>query len=97
MVKNKLRNRGITDDKTMIMERVIGLVADLPHQSRLRENLTNSFLTELWNTLDHPPLLYIGDLYRFRTADGSHNVCFLCFFPHTRITRTRLEWRFPRC
>ncbi|CAI4215599.1 unnamed protein product [Parascedosporium putredinis] len=73
MVKNKLRNRGITDDKTMIMERVIGLVADLPHQSRLRENLTNSFLTELWNTLDHPPLLYIGDLYRFRTADGSHN------------------------
>ena len=83
MVKNKLTGHGITDDKTMIMERVIALVADLPHQSKLREELTNSFLTELWDSLDHPPLLYVGDLYRFRTADGSHNVG----SPHAYLAR----------
>lgn len=74
MVRNKLRGDGITDDKTMIMERVIVLVADLPHQSRLREELTNTFLNELWNSLKHPPLLYVGDEFKYRSADGSNNV-----------------------
>lgn len=80
MAKNKLRGDGITDDKTMIMERVIQLVADLPHQSKLREELSNTFITELWDSLDHPPLLYIGDEYMYRSADGSNNVCYQAFF-----------------
>lgn len=75
MARNKLRGDGITDDKTMIMERVIALVADLPHQSKLREELSNTFITELWDSIDHPPLLYIGDDYMYRKADGSNNVC----------------------
>lgn len=75
MVKGKLTGGGITDDKTMIMERVIALVADLPHQSKLREELTNTLITELWDSLEHPPLLYIGEEYMYRSADGSNNVC----------------------
>ena len=57
----------------MIMERTIQLVAGLPHNSRLREELTNAFLNELWYTLEHPPLLYLGDRHQYRSADGSWN------------------------
>ena len=74
LIKNKLDSSGVTDDKTMIMERVIQLVAKLPHGSRTRAKLTDKFIAELWNSLDHPPLLYIGDQYKYRTADGSFNV-----------------------
>lgn len=91
MARNKLRGHGITDDKTMIMERVIALVADLPHQSRLREELTNTLLNELWHSLEHPPLLYVGDEFQFRTADGSNNVCYehIVHFEFLALTRCR--------
>ncbi|KAK7937986.1 heme peroxidase [Apiospora aurea] len=72
IVKGKLKGP-IIDDKTMIMERTIQLVAGLPHNSRLREELTNQFINELWDTLDHPPLLYIGEKHQYRMADGSWN------------------------
>ncbi|KAK8076499.1 hypothetical protein PG994_003771 [Apiospora phragmitis] len=72
IVKGKLKGP-IIDDKTMIMERTIQLVAGLPHNSRLREELTNQFINELWNTLDHPPLLHIGEKHQYRMADGSWN------------------------
>ncbi|KAH9994375.1 linoleate diol synthase [Xylariaceae sp. FL0662B] len=70
---SKLRGEQLVDDKTMIMERVIQLVAGLPDNSRLRKELTNTFLNELWNTLDHPPMLYMGEKYQYRMADGSWN------------------------
>ncbi|KAI1770674.1 linoleate diol synthase [Hypoxylon cercidicola] len=73
LARSKLKGEQLTDDKTMIMERVIQLVAGLPHNSRLREELTNTFLNELWSTLDHPPLLYIGEKHEYRMADGSWN------------------------
>ncbi|KAI1104345.1 linoleate diol synthase [Jackrogersella minutella] len=73
LARSKLRGEQQTDDKTMIMERVIQLVAGLPDHSRLREELTDTFLNELWETLDHPPLLYMGDKHQYRMADGSWN------------------------
>ncbi|KAI1389341.1 linoleate diol synthase [Hypoxylon trugodes] len=73
LVRSKLKGEQVTDDKTMIMERVIQLVAGLPDKSRLREELTNVFINELWYTLDHPPLLYMGDKHQYRMADGSWN------------------------
>ncbi|KAI5920952.1 heme peroxidase [Camillea tinctor] len=73
LVKSKLKGEQLIDDKTMIMEHVIQLVAGLPHTSKLRVELTNNFLNELWNTLDHPPLLYLGDKHQYRMADGSWN------------------------
>ncbi len=74
LIRSKVRGDKLVDDKTMIMERVIQLVSELPHNSRKRVQLTNSFLSELWYTLDHPPLLYIGEKFQYRTADGSYNV-----------------------
>lgn len=50
------------------------LVAGLPPLSKTRVDLTNNFVDELWNSLQHPPLSYLGDQYTFRTGDGSYNV-----------------------
>lgn len=74
IIKSKIKREKIQDDKTMIMERTIHIVAKLPHNSRLREQLTNTFIEELWGSLDHPPMLYMGDEYKYRQADGSYNV-----------------------
>lgn len=72
-MKTKLKGGQLLDDKTMIMEHTIQLVAGLPHGSRLRVELTNNLINELYNTLDHPPLLYMGDKHQYRQADGSWN------------------------
>ncbi|KAL7924797.1 heme peroxidase [Trichoderma austrokoningii] len=69
----KLKGETQADDKTMIMEKTIQLVAALPNGSKRQEVLTNMFIDELWYSLDHPPLLYMGDQFRFRQADGSNN------------------------
>ena len=46
----------LADDKTYLMERVIQLVSGLPAHSKARVDLTDSFIDELWNSLQHPPL-----------------------------------------
>ncbi|ROT38441.1 linoleate diol synthase [Sodiomyces alkalinus F11] len=73
IIKGKIKGEKIKDDKTMIMERTIQLVAKLPHNSKTRDELTNAFVQELWDSLDHPPLLYVGDDAKYRRADGSNN------------------------
>lgn len=74
MLMARVKGEKLTDDKTMIMERVIQLVSNLPSNSKLRVELTNTFLSELWYTLEHPPSLYVGQKYQYRQADGSYNV-----------------------
>jgi linoleate 10R-lipoxygenase len=55
VMKNKASGE-YTDDKTMLMERIIQLVSGLPSNSKNRTELTNAFLDELWDSLAHPPL-----------------------------------------
>jgi hypothetical protein len=73
IVAAKLKRETQQDDKTMIMERTIQLVADLPSHSKTQELLTNDFIDKLWNSLDHPPLLYMGNEFKYRQPDGSNN------------------------
>ncbi|KAL2163210.1 hypothetical protein VTH06DRAFT_5266 [Thermothelomyces fergusii] len=73
VILKKLKGEYWTDDKTMLMEHIIQLVSNLPNDSKLRVELTNGFLTELWESLEHPPLRYLGDQYKYRQADGSYN------------------------
>ncbi|PHH75249.1 hypothetical protein CDD82_4522 [Ophiocordyceps australis] len=73
VAKAKLSGERQADDKKMLMERVIQLVTTLPNHSSRQEVLTNNFIDQLWNSLDHPPLLYMGNEYRFRQPDGSNN------------------------
>lgn len=39
-----------------------------------RRKATEILVTRLWNTLERPPLSYVGDKYRYRQPDGSYNV-----------------------
>ncbi|KJZ77639.1 hypothetical protein HIM_02816 [Hirsutella minnesotensis 3608] len=73
MIKAKLKGEVQADDKTMIMERTIQIVATMPDNSARQEILTNLFIDKLWNSIDHPPLLYMGDKYKYRQPDGSFN------------------------
>lgn len=73
LVKSKIHGTDPLDDKTMLMERIIMIVAGLPTKSRTRVLLTNQFIGELWYSLDHPVLNYIGENTMYRAADGSNN------------------------
>ncbi|KAG9251079.1 heme peroxidase [Emericellopsis atlantica] len=73
IISAKLKGETQQDDRTMIMERTIQLVAGLPDHSRTQEVLTNSFIDKLWNSLDHPPLLYVGPDSKYRRPDGWGN------------------------
>lgn len=73
LIKSKIHGNEPLDDKTMLMERIIQLVAGLPTKSRNRVLLTDQFINELWYSLDHPVLTYIGQNYMYRAADGSNN------------------------
>ncbi|KAF7718629.1 Linoleate 10R-lipoxygenase [Penicillium ucsense] len=72
LIKSKASGE-LVDDKTYLMERIIQLVADMPGHSKNRTELTNQFLNELWDSLPHPPLSYMGDDFKYRSADGSRN------------------------
>lgn len=56
------------------MEKIIQFVSSLPSTSSMQVKITDGLVTNLWNVLRHPPLSYAGDLYKYRTADGSYNV-----------------------
>lgn len=73
LVKSKIHGNEPIDDHTMLMERIIQIVAGLPTKSRTRVLLTDQFINELWYSLDHPVLNYIGEHYEYRSADGSYN------------------------
>ncbi|KAF1951021.1 hypothetical protein CC80DRAFT_575965 [Byssothecium circinans] len=62
-----------TDDKEYLMEGLIRVASKLPDGSKNGKMLTNQFVTQLWNDLQHPPLSYLGEKYQYRSADGSFN------------------------
>ncbi|CAK4030530.1 hypothetical protein BP6252_07663 [Lecanosticta acicola] len=55
------------------MEQIIQLAASLPSDSPLLQTLSGQIITKLWNGVQHPPLSYVGDEWKYRTADGSNN------------------------
>ncbi|KAL9619677.1 MAG: hypothetical protein Q9160_005697 [Pyrenula sp. 1 TL-2023] len=72
MIEDKVRGPP-QDDRKMHMEEIMQLVASLPDKSASRVKLTSLFLDELWNSLQHPPMSYLGDEFAYRSADGSNN------------------------
>ncbi|KAF2708502.1 heme peroxidase [Pleomassaria siparia CBS 279.74] len=62
-----------TDDKTYLMEGLIRTAAKLPDGSKNRDALTDKFLEQLWDDLQHPPQSYLGAKFQYRSADGSNN------------------------
>jgi hypothetical protein len=64
------------------LEKIIQLACSLPHGSPGEKKLTGELLDILWTNLKHPPLSYMGDDWRYRTADGSNNVGLSPEAPH---------------
>ncbi|KAL1622700.1 hypothetical protein SLS54_004718 [Diplodia seriata] len=73
---------GSIDDREYVLvqnEQVIRLAARLPDDSNIRDFMTNFFVKKLWENLQHPPLSYLGDKYKYRDAEGRNNVSSLMF------------------
>ncbi|KJX94810.1 fatty acid oxygenase like protein [Zymoseptoria brevis] len=60
------------DDKEYLMEGMIAIATKLP-ESFLQDRLTTTLVTTLWNDLEHPPNVILGEEYEFRQPDGSNN------------------------
>ncbi|RPA72611.1 putative fatty acid oxygenase PpoA [Ascobolus immersus RN42] len=61
------------------MERAIQLSARLPALSKNRLKLTAQQVDQLWDSLQHPPLSYLGSEFNYRKPDGS---CNNILYPH---------------
>lgn len=55
------------------MEKILQLAASLPPGSKSLDDLTDQFIKLLWENLEHPPLSYESNEYKYRSADGSSN------------------------
>jgi hypothetical protein len=60
------------------MEHLIALTASLPSSSKAQLKLSHTIVKSLWGTdgigLEHPPMSYVGDQFKYRQPDGSYNV-----------------------
>ncbi|KUJ13569.1 heme peroxidase [Mollisia scopiformis] len=75
LLEQELGTSELTDDKSLLLERVIQLLAKLPADSDNRISLTNALIRNLWDSRSHlaPSLSYFGDYYNHRQPNGSHN------------------------
>lgn len=64
---------GVENDDNLLLEHLIQLLAKLPPTSADGQKLSDSFINQLWNTLNHPPVTVVGNRYKYREADGSYN------------------------
>lgn len=56
------------------MEKMIAITAELPNTSKGRLKLTHTIINTLWSSLQHPPMSYMGDKFKYRQPDRSCNV-----------------------
>ncbi|MCJ1351753.1 MAG: hypothetical protein MMC33_001737 [Icmadophila ericetorum] len=64
---------GLNDDRNYLVERIIQLASQFPDGAPSADVLTSAFIRTLWDNLQHPPLSYVGDGFKYRAADGSGN------------------------
>src|SRR5438045_3541714 len=62
--------KGVQDDNTLILERLVQALSSLPSDSKFGNNNTNMFINDLWTALPHPPITSLGEKYKYRDADG---------------------------
>lgn len=64
---------GTYNDNDFLLENLIVLLAKLPPTSKEAKEITDGFVSQLWGTLDHPPVSSLGQEAKYRQADGSCN------------------------
>jgi hypothetical protein len=67
------KTKGVQDDNTLLLERLVKVLSGLPADSKEGNSLTDGFINELWNALPHPPVASLGSKYKYRDADGGNN------------------------
>ncbi|KAI5116947.1 hypothetical protein M0805_003675 [Coniferiporia weirii] len=68
-----IRHSNGIDDRKMLLEHVLMLMANTPADTQLATKLQDAIVGFLYNDLTHPPATYVSNKYAWRTADGSHN------------------------
>ena len=61
------------NDKTYLMERLLKLASDLPANNKEADKLSSLIVQQLYDNLQHPPVIQMGNEHRYRAADGSFN------------------------
>ncbi|KAJ1017785.1 hypothetical protein NDA16_005102 [Ustilago loliicola] len=64
---------GGLDDRKMLLEQLITLLASLPVASNVSQKLSDALIGIIWGDLPHPAVSFMGRAHRFRRADGSDN------------------------
>jgi hypothetical protein len=65
--------KGVQNDDTLLLERLVKVLAELPADSKEGKSLTDGFINGLWSALPHPPVTSLGTKYKYRDADGGNN------------------------
>ncbi|PKX88947.1 cytochrome P450 [Aspergillus novofumigatus IBT 16806] len=66
-------SKNSTRQHSIEVENISQDTVSLPNTSGLRGKITDAFVSTLWDNLQHPPLFYLGDQFKYRTADGSYD------------------------
>lgn len=72
LVYSALSGSGL-DDRRMLLEQLITLLASLPISSNISKTLSHALITIISGDIPRPPITYLGKQNRFRTPDGSGN------------------------
>lgn len=67
------KSKGVQDDNTLILERLVTALSGLPADSKFGKDFTDMFINDLWVALPHPPITSLGEKYKYRDADGGNN------------------------
>ncbi|EME48559.1 hypothetical protein DOTSEDRAFT_67567 [Dothistroma septosporum NZE10] len=60
------------NDRDYLMESLVAVASKMP-DAKLQKEITNTFITTLWNDLDHPPQTLLSDEFKYRQPDGKNN------------------------
>ncbi|SNX87067.1 putative dioxygenase Ssp1 [Melanopsichium pennsylvanicum] len=64
---------GGLDDRKLLLERLVTLLASLPVTSKVSQTLSDALISIIWADLPHPAVSFVGPQHRFRRPDGSDN------------------------
>jgi len=75
------------------MERLIQVVSHMPRSSENRNLITGGLVGQLFDSLQHPPLSYVGEKFQYRDPDGRYNASSLGLdlTMHVMLIGVRLE------
>lgn len=67
------KQKGVQDDRQLLLENMIQLLSKLDTKEKLSRQLTGGFVNTLWDERQHPNLRTLDAKFQYRTSDGSCN------------------------